>query len=74
MLPDQNRTAQNILQEKFQDSWYDLEIPSIVQWEMLWFSAPTILNNDLLNDGEILDTPRIRFLKAMRKVLEDMPE
>ena len=33
---------------------YDFEIPCIVQWEMLWFSAPTSLNNDLLNDGEIL--------------------
>ena len=75
---------------------YDIEIPCTVQWEMLGFSAPTCLNNDLLNDGEIfgecyeavnlafhnvlvapsfgMNTPRILFLKAMRKVLEDMPE
>ena len=26
----------------------------MVQWGMLWFSAPTSLNNELLNDGEIL--------------------
>ena len=33
---------------------YDLETPCMVQWGMLWFSAPTSLNNELLNDGEIL--------------------
>ena len=34
---------------------YDLEIPRIVQWEMLWFTASTSLNNDLLHDGVILE-------------------
>ena len=29
--------------------------PCIVQWWLLWFSAPTSLNNDLLNDGVILE-------------------
>ena len=33
---------------------YDLEIHCVVQWRMLWFSAPTSLNDDLLNDGELL--------------------
>ena len=33
----------------------DIEIPCVVQWGMLWFSAPTSLNNDLLNDGVILE-------------------
>ena len=32
----------------------DIELPCVVQWTMLRFSAPTSLNNDLLNDGEIL--------------------
>ena len=32
----------------------DLEIQCIVQCCMLWFFAPTSLNNDLLIDGEIL--------------------
>ena len=26
----------------------------VVQWRTLWFSAPTSLNNDLLNHGEIV--------------------
>ena len=34
----------------------DIEIPCVVQWKMLWFSAPTSLNNDVLNDGEIHGT------------------
>ena len=34
---------------------YDLANPCIVQWGMLWFSAPTSPNNDLLNDGVILE-------------------
>ena len=33
----------------------DLEIPCIVQVRTLWFSAPTSLNNEPLNDGVILD-------------------
>ena len=32
----------------------DIELPCVVQWRMLRFSAPTSLNNDLLNDGAIL--------------------
>ena len=27
----------------------------IVQWASLWYSAPSSLNNDLLNDGVILE-------------------
>ena len=34
---------------------YDLANPCIVQWGMLWLSAPTSLNNGLLNDGVILE-------------------
>ena len=33
---------------------YDLANPCIVQWCMLWFSAPTNLNRRLLNNGVIL--------------------
>ena len=40
---------------------HDIEIPCVVRWRMLWFSAPTSLNNDLLNDGVILE-------KALRKI------
>ena len=25
----------------------DMEVPCIVQWWMLWYSAPTSLNNDM---------------------------
>ena len=32
---------------------YDREIPCQVQWEMLWFSTSTSLDNELLNDEEI---------------------
>ena len=32
---------------------YDLEVPCIVWRGMLWFSAPTNLNDDLLDDVEI---------------------
>ena len=88
-IPSQEVTVLEALQ-------HDLVILCIVQWWMLWFSSPTSINNDLLNDGEILgnfyeavnlafqsvlgapyfgmNSPRIFFLKAMRKVLEDMPE
>ena len=34
---------------------YDLANPCIIQWSMLWFSAPTSLDNGLLNDGVILE-------------------
>ena len=30
---------------------HDIEIPCVVQWGMLWYSALTGSNNDLLNDG-----------------------
>ena len=33
---------------------FDSEVRCVVQWGMLWSSAPTSLNNDLLDDGEIL--------------------
>ena len=32
---------------------YDFDIPCIVQCGMLWFSSPTSLNKDMLNDGVI---------------------
>ena len=34
---------------------YDIEIPCIVQWRMLWLSTPTSLNNEPVNDGAILE-------------------
>ena len=34
---------------------HDTDIPCFVQGRMLWFSAPTSLNDDLLNDGVILE-------------------
>ena len=34
---------------------HDTDIPCFVQRRMLWFFAPTSLNNDLLNDGVILE-------------------
>ena len=33
----------------------DIDVPCIVQWRMLWYSEPTSLNNDLLNDGVIFE-------------------
>ena len=30
---------------------YDLEIPCVVQWAVLWFAAPSSLNNELINAG-----------------------
>ena len=32
---------------------YDSANPCLVQWSMLWFSAPANLNRRLLNDGVI---------------------
>ena len=32
-----------------------IDVPCVVQWKLLWFSAPTSLNNDFLNDGVILE-------------------
>ena len=34
---------------------YDIEVPCVVQWRTLWCSAPTSLDNDLLNDGVNLE-------------------
>ena len=34
---------------------HDIEIPCVVQWGMLWYSALTGSNNDLLNDGVFLE-------------------
>ena len=34
---------------------YDFANPCMVQWCMLWFSAPTSLNNGFLNNGVILE-------------------
>ena len=34
---------------------YDIEVPCVVQWRMWCYSAPTSLNNDLLNDEIILE-------------------
>ena len=31
---------------------YDIEVPCVVQWRMLWYSAPTSFRNDLINDGD----------------------
>ena len=39
--------------EVLESQQYDLEFPCIVQWGMLWFSAPTSLNGELLNEGDI---------------------
>ena len=33
---------------------YDIDVSCVVQWEMLWYSAPTSRNHDSLNDGVIL--------------------
>ena len=34
---------------------YDIEVPGIVQQRLLWYSAPSRLNSDLLNDGVNLE-------------------
>ena len=36
-------------------SHYDTDVPCIVQWGLWWYSAPTSFDNDLLNDGVILE-------------------
>ena len=33
---------------------YDIDVPCVVQWGMLWYSAPTSLDNDSLNGGVVL--------------------
>ena len=35
------------------ESNYDIEFPCMVQWGLLWYVAPSSLNNNLLNDGVI---------------------
>ena len=35
---------------------YDFEVPCVVQWKILWFSAPTSFSNDLLNDEDYFGT------------------
>ena len=30
---------------------YDLDVPCVVQWAVLWFAAPSSLNNELINAG-----------------------
>ena len=37
-----------------------------MQWELLWYSAPTSLNNDLLNDGVILEVVNVFFFKKKK--------
>ena len=42
----------------------DIDVPCVVRGSMLWFSAPTSLNNDLLNDGvlfAVTDTINLAF-------------
>ena len=34
---------------------YDIDVQCMVQWELLRYSAPTSLNNDLVYDGVILE-------------------
>ena len=46
---------------------YDMEIPCIVQWGTLWFSAPTSLNNALLTDGVMLE----KYNEAVNLALQD---
>ena len=31
---------------------YDLDVPCVVQWAVLWFAAPSSLNNELINAGQ----------------------
>ena len=44
---------------------YDLEIPYIVQWRMLLFSAPTSFSNDLLTVGKY-ETINLEFQSILR--------
>ena len=30
---------------------YDLDVPCVVQWAVLWFAAPSSLNKELINAG-----------------------
>ena len=34
---------------------YEVEIPCVVKWGMLWVSAPNSVNNDLISDGELIE-------------------
>ena len=46
---------------------YDLANPCMVQWSMLWFSAPTNLNRRFLNDGVILEKYNEAIYLAFRR-------
>ena len=35
---------------------FDVDVPCALRWVLLWYSAPTSLSSDLLNDGAILET------------------
>ena len=37
---------------------YDIEVPCLLQWALLWFSAPTNLNRKFLNNGARVAKPR----------------
>ena len=45
---------------------YDIEVPCVVQWEMLWYSGSTRFNNDLINDGVIHE----QYDKAVSMAIE----
>ena len=45
---------------------YDLSKPCMVQWSLLWLSAPTNLNQMFLNDGVILEKCSKAFYLAFR--------
>ena len=47
---------------------YDIDLPCVVQWRLLWYSAPTSLKNDLLCDGVILE----RYNKTINKVTKSL--
>ena len=57
LYEDQEWIPQNSIQrqecEVLKSSHCDIEVPCVVQWRMLWYSAPTSLKNDSLNDGVI---------------------
>ena len=57
LYEDHEWIPQNSIQrqecEVLKSSHCDIEVPCVVQWRMLWYSAPTSLKNDSLNDGVI---------------------
>ena len=46
-----------------------IEVLCVVQWRMLWFSAPTSFNDDLLDDGVILEQIRQGGQHGHRNIL-----